>query len=479
MPLQAVRRHTPMLCTAVLRVRHSFGWWKPEGCTVGRRSLPRVAATVAAVLLATAHARAWAQDKPPHLLLEPTDFTDVIDAFERDDPLDVNVNLSFTRSRHTATIAREHSLASDRAAGHFLPIAQSEQITNALALELDVGVYRDLMVYGRLPLVLSDTRELHLPDAASCDTAECTARRTQVDEALAGSSALPGDGSLFDLSPGYKAATRSGVPAVDFGVAWGIVNQFRTPYLPTWVVSVEARIGVGRVMTPCTDRGDCQTGINRGTARLEFASRWSRRFRYLEPYFGISYAFEWATGASQRFSPGGAVPGYLDTAPPSVLGSTLGAAVIVWEERGRFQRVAIDVRTHAAYVSAGRDYTPLFDALGTSQNQHLSLPYQSASGDAVPFRGLTNVDSYARLRLEIAASIQAARYVRFRLGVSLAKLTSHLLTDAAPCSAVSVDTCPTDQVNPLYRPVIDIPGQRFRMSGDLDLAMFANAVGQF
>jgi hypothetical protein len=461
-----------------------------HGCLRAMRTLGRPRRRLAIGLLCaalTGHGAAasgvFAQDKQPHLLLEPTDYTDVIDAFDDDDPSDVNVTLTFARTRHVASIAREYAAPGDQAAGRFLPIAQSEQVTNALALEVELGLYKDLMAYARLPLVLSDTRRLRRPAGASssCSDATCVEHTAQIDDALGVRTAPDGSrsGGLFDLASGYQSATRSGIGAFDVGIAWGVVNQYRTPYLPTWVLAIEARIGIGKIMKPCTDGAACETGVSRGTARLAFSSRWSRRWRFFEPYLGLQYALEWATAASERFAPHGDLPGYVDTTPPSMGETTLGTAFIAWEDRARFQRFAIDVRGRAAYISAGRDYTPLFDALGMSMNEHLATPNVTASGASVPFRGLTNVDGHARLGLEVAAAIQAARYVRFRLGVALWRLTSHLLTAAMPCASATSETCPESEVNALYRPIIDLPGQRFRLSADLAFDLFASATGQF
>ena len=449
--------------------------------TLGRRRRGLAARLPCVVFtwLACHAAHVLAEEKQPHLLLEPIDYTDVIDAFDQDDPADVNVTLTFMRTRHVGTLAREHSEPGDKAMGRFLPIADSEQVTNALALEVDLGLYKDLMAYARLPLVLSDTRQLRLPAEARCASANCSERAATIANALAAPTAGQAGSALFDLASGYQSATRSGIGAFDVGVAWGVVNQYRTPYLPTWVLALEARIGVGKLMKPCTDGAVCDTGINRGTARLELSSRWSRRWRFFEPYLGLRYALEWATGASERFTPQGDQPGYVDTTPPSTAETTLGSAFIAWEDRGRFQRFAIDVRGRAAYISAGRDYTPLFDALGSSMNEYLATPSLTPSGAQVPFRGLTNVDGHARLGLEVAAAIQAARYVRFRLGVSLWHLTSHLLTAAMPCAAVASESCPATELNALYRPIIDLPGQRFRLSADLAFDLFATATGQF
>jgi hypothetical protein len=406
---------------------------------------------------------AFGQDDRHILLVKPTEYTDVLDAFEGGQRPDFNVGLSYHRTHGRSTVVREHAALGDRIAGRTSPVAVSEQTTNALALELAVGLWRDLMVYGRLPLVLSDTRSLRLPRGHS--SAEVAA--------LLGTAG--NDPPLIDLSTPYHSATRSGVPGIDIGVAWGIVNQFRTRYLPTWVVAAESRIGLGRVMEPCADAAQCETGINRGTFSLALSTRFSYRVRFAEPYLGLRYVHEWATTASERFRPE-SVPGYVDTALPSQRELTLGVALVTWEDRSRFQRLALDVRGAVAYVSAGRDYSVLFDALGASKNPQLSQPYLNKS---VYFNGLTDVAAYARMSAELSLAMQAARYIRFRLGVQLAHATTHISTDAAACGMQPPAACPNERINPLYRPVIDLPGQRFLQTKDLGYDLFANAVGEF
>lgn len=418
------------------------------------------------LLLCGPSARGFAQSARdvPQLLSRPTEYTDVLDAFEQGAVPDIDVSLSFLRSFSRATVLREQVAAQDTIAGRSVPVANTSQITNALSLTLAAGVFRDLMVYARLPLVLSDVRALKLASGTSSAKAESVLRGNSSDPVL--------------FTPDYKSATRSGIPGLDLGLAWGVVNQYRTPYLPTWVLSLETRVGLGKVMRPCTEAAQCDTGISRGTTTLALSSRWSYRMRWIEPYLGLRYVHEWATSASENFAPHGDVPGYVDTALPNMQELTLGAALVAWEDRARFQRLSVDVRGFAAYVSAGRDYSVLFDALGTSSNEQLGTPYQSGAG-TVPFTGITNVASHARLAAELALATQAARYIRFRLGVVLSHVTSHLLTDAAPCAADQDGTCSQDRVNLLARPVIDLPGQRFLMASNLGYDLFANATGEF
>jgi hypothetical protein len=410
-------------------------------------------------------ARAEEPDPRRYLMAQPTEYTDVLDAFEDGGLLDVAVSLGFVRSANSASIQREIQLPDDRIAGRYEKVASSRQVTNALSLELGLGVYEDLMVYARLPLVLSDTRVLRQPG-----------KSVSADVQRALGATANGGPPLFDGN--YTSVTRSGVGAVDLGVAWGAVNQYRMPYLPTWVVSAELRVGFGELLQPCSSGAACGNGVNRGTARATVSSRWSYRWRWAEPYLGLRYALEWATGASERFAPHGDRPAYVDATPPSVAETTLGAALVAWEDRGRYQRLSIDVRGSAAYVSAGRDYSVLFDALGSSSDAQLTQAYASAAGP-VSFNGLTEVASHVRLGSELALAMQAARYVRFRLGISLWHATAHLLTGAAPCSSGNDGSCAGVAANPLYRPVIDLPGQRFQLASDLTFDLLASATGQF
>jgi hypothetical protein len=404
------------------------------------------------------------------LLAQPTSYTNVLDAFDGAELPDWSVTLGFRRTHSLLDIARETVAEDERIAGKYRPVASSEQITHALSLELAAGIYRDLMVFLRLPLVLSDKRSLSQPE-----NAEPNAARFEPADA-SGMLDPAQSASLFGHNE--SSATRSGVPGLDFGLAWGLTNQYRTAYLPTWVVMLESRVGLGEVLRPCLANSTCSAGVNRGTVTLALDSRWSYRYTWLEPYLGLRYALEWATGAASRFTPRD-LPEDIDTSLPSVLELTLGAAFMLWEDRARFQRIALDVRGQAAHNSAGRDYSPLFDVLGASTSSQLGAAPENDQDQLVPFYGLTQVADYARLRAELAISAQAAQYVQFRLGVSLMHMTPHLLTGALACESSAAGPCQDGRTNPLYRAAIDLPGQRFMLLGNLSYDLFASATGQF
>jgi hypothetical protein len=166
----------------------------------------------------------------------------------------------------------------------------------------------------------------------------------------------------------------------------------------------------------------------------------------------------------------------------------LGTSVIPWEDRARWQRFEVELRGTAAFTSAGRDYSPLFDVLGSSKDAALTQPNTLAGrSDVVRFNGITSVEAHARLGLDTQVVMRAARYMRFALGGGFAYVTSHRITGAPACDIdikpsagdVRANGCDAGIVNPVYRQAIDAPGNRFRLDGVLALQMQLSATAQF
>ncbi len=438
---------------------------------------------------------------------EPTSYTDVIDAFDEDDPFDLNVNIGYVRSQTSGDIQREQNRpeASDgRASANYVDIAEHSRLVNTLELGLDVGIYHDLALYGRLPIVLSDDRKLSSPDGRTA---------TEVNADL-----LAVDGSHLFTVP-FTSPTRSGIDHVELGLAWAIFNQHRDPEYPTLLIMAEGHFGMGETMNPCADEGGStrceggsEAGISHGTHALRLETRASRRFRYIEPYAGLSFDIAFPAGAEKEFQPGGDLSGYMNTLPPRVGEMTIGMAVIPWEQRARWQRFVIDLRFRGAYISEGHGYSPLYDALGTSTNPYLTSssnecgdPDYSPDCRQVQFTGLTDMQSHGRIGGQVAIEMQAARYVRFQLGGGIFYTSPYLATftdscnpnadpsdeelslpvsrdpmDPGPVQSDSrIGTCRNGIINPHHRSAIDLPGQRFRVGGEVTFDFFASATAQF
>lgn len=456
-------------------------------------------------LLCALAAPASAQEQV-QLMDLPASYTDVIDAFDGDDVLDVNVRAGFVRSSRSGTIQREVTVPNAGGMGgasttRRVDVAAHSRVTNSLRLGLDVGIYKDLAVYGELPVVLRDSRELSLAPGRSQANVDADLSNPALDGS--GNLAPPDQDPLLFHVP-FTSPARSGIPAVHLGIAWSPSNQYRTPNVPTWVLMAEARLATGNVMRACVEDDDMDTtcrgsGISDGTSSMRFESRTSYRFRHVEPYIGFALELPWVSTGEALF--GTNLDGLVQRQPPRTGEITVGGALIPWEDRERFQRVAIDLRMSAAYVSEGRDITPLFDALGTSRNVYLTAPNYDRlvplndpmPPTAVSMTGVTDVSSHARVGFQAATVIQAAKYIRFVLGFGLGYASPYMLTGADACNpnvkpVPTIPPAPGDPrkggcgsgiLNPTHRPVIDITGQRFILNGEVTFDLYSSATAQF
>src|SRR5580704_17494857 len=119
------------------------------------------------LLCAAAPARA---DEPvgarePRLMGETAEITSVVDAFDDDDPFDLNLVIGFTQSWKQAKIRRETQLNQPGlASGGFVPatenIATYSSSTSTLVVGADIGLYHDLALILRVPLILNWAQSL-------------------------------------------------------------------------------------------------------------------------------------------------------------------------------------------------------------------------------------------------------------------------------------------------------------------------------
>ena len=403
------------------------------------------------------HATRSAHAEAPRVFLaEPTNYTNVLDAFVGKGLPDFRLSLGFLSTSETSTIQRENPSHSQAGSYSHVAFASLDRTAKQIWISAEVGLFQDLMLTLNTPFVLEDSLTLAATPYAV-------------------------QSGLLDHAVGadYDSRIRDGVPYINAGLAYGLINQYRTPNLPTWIVRLDAQISTGQAMTPCLHGQSCFRGAGRGTVRVQGETRFSYRYRLVEPYGGFSYAREAVTTAQDNYWPNGTLPNDLDRNPPSRAGWTAGLSLIPWEDRERMQRIAVDGRFSATYVSRGRDYSPLFDILGTSPL--LSPDMSTAATTSARFTGMTTIDAHVDMRGDLELLVRAARYVRFRFGLGISAATAHLITGASPCAAAvtSSGTCEGGQDNPSYQPIIDRPGNRFRITDIIGVSLSASAAGQF
>ncbi|NMC69018.1 MAG: hypothetical protein GYA57_03000 [Myxococcales bacterium] len=417
----------------------------------------------------------------------PTELVDVLDAADGDDPFDISLSVAYQRSLRRAKIVREcrNPLFCQRDDGagtqfvDYVDIARYTQVSHMLDLLLTVGLYHDLHFYTRWPLILSDTRDLDYEDGTN---------HTDVDAIL---------GGLFDLP--FSSPERSGIDWFAVGFSYAPFNQERDPTEPTWVLNLEGRFGIGPTLTPAESGDGNDGGMSKGVNEIRFGTALSRRFRWVEPYSGL-FAKVGIPKYDTFHHFDAPLEGQINTMPP-VEGTLLfGLDIIPWENLERFQKFSIGIEISGTYHSEGRDYSELFDALGTSTDARLTYDGNSGPGCETPdnpatpcwnsqygrdelyaWSGMTDVENYGTFAGRLTFMVQAAKYVKFAAGVGFAHDQEHYITFTDECNSEVDGTCTIGGApyNPMTREVIDAPGNRFRVQETTIFDVFASVTAMF
>lgn len=456
------------------------GATKANGRARGRAL--RIAALAGFATLAAPSARAEepVSTREPRLFRETGENTSVVDAFDEGDPFDLNLSLGFRQRWKSATIRREANDASESTLGRPTEIGSYRQAVSILDIGADVGLYKDVALTLRLPVILADNRE--------------------ITAAGAGGDVLDASGDTLFATP-FKSPQRSGVDYVGVGLHFDVLSQARDRTKPTWLIGAEARIAVGEYLHACNAGAAVQCpdptnpaqsrspGISRGMNAYIVQTIFSRRFGYVEPYTGLRGQVE-IPQAKSDFGRTSDLHGTLLDRPPIVGTVTVGMEVFPYENRETFQRVALDFKASGSYHSPGREYSELFDALGSSQARSLRSPnpafYQAGAGGAgsvagdskVYFTGITDQQAFASFGGSFGLTWQTSEYVKFHAGAGVTHVQAHLITaadacdpserrhteSAGPCRIPGAGGQPdtsTGTPNPNHRTTIDLPGRRF------------------
>ncbi|MDI3286112.1 hypothetical protein [Polyangium sp. 15x6] len=529
---------------------------KGNGFRLGRRGLGSpvsLALTLASGLVSSLVTTGALADEPrsatePRVMQEPGEVVNVIDAFDEGDAFDIAISLGFQYSTKSAKVQRETNvfgpgLTSGGFTSNLMNVAQFSEQTSRLIPRVDIGLYKDLALYFRTPIILNNSREL---------TGLNGSDRVQ-SVVLQGA---PGE-QLFSLP--FNSPDRSGLEYLAVGIdTSAFMNQARDRTKPTLLFGVEGRFALGTPMHACNpdapsgqlkcahpsdinrngqrdvtapndpnnnlegfDVSERDPGVTRGTIGLEVHTLVSKRIKYLEPYGGFSALFEF----QQEDSDYGItdLEGSLVNRPPIRGTMTLGLMIIPWENREKFGRLTFDLRVQGTYTSEGRDYSEIYDALGASTAASLRQPqwakYMSNPAynpDAQPgmeqahsiidpqsqktyVTGLTDVQQYASIRGQASVTWQASEYVKFNLGFGFTHDQKHGITADQPCNPSFKDnpgaTGPcnfktdlsgggelitaTGIPNPNYRPTINAVGRRFWVSDSNTFDVFASGVVMF
>jgi len=497
------------------------------------RGRPRAVAAAALLALLLAPARGGAQE----LGMTGAQFTEVVDAFDQGDPFDFHLNLAYEYANNKTDIEREcyagsctTSIWNDFIATQKLLTAVD--VSHMLRITGLIGLFHDLQLRVELPIYVQRSSSLDLADGVT-------------PAAAATILADPVTGAPLFSAP-FHSTNRSGIDYFVTGLEWAVFNQARNANLPTWSLFIEGWWGVGKIMKPSGhDDGGAKygaeatggsPGISRGNLSLHAGTRLGKRFTYLNPYFGFDFLAEFPKReAPYPYNNEAVYDGQVNIKPPMKGTITFGLEIVPYEVPARQQKLFIDLRFVGGYVSEGRDFSPLFDALGTTGSPSLdygkgdSLCWNAAgsaygpcaTGQASDFwerevgnkdftklwkerydgrgngselwTGLSDIENYATYGGRLTVGFVTSKWFKVLAGVGLTYQQPHFITFADQCNSGVFQVYPdgssncvlgehesgTSSFNPDYRAAIDEPGNRFKISSNLLVDVFVHASAMF
>ena len=455
--------------------------------------------------------------------------TDVLDAADGDDPYDFDLFVLYDQSMETGTIQREYHCSNERllfpqGAGGFGTAAAPTTDGNCddgepgivSAREMDYerrrrrvnvltrfGIWKDVEFHAFFPVVLSDKSTLSmasqsdrpgsLPLQAHCETipgatTDCSQSSVYREDA----TGRPDDTHSFFRLPN-ESPERAAMDNPTLGVWWAPYNDERDDTIATWRLGLDYTLNVVDKVKP-----DDKKGVGQGYDELRVSTAFSRRFEVMRPFMEVSYSLSnLIEPNSTPFDDYG--NGQTLVEPGDRLALRFGSDVAAWEDASLGQAFTLDFGGEFVYQFEGRDYTPLYSALGSSACNDLdACTLTQLAGREVntnnPLHsdGITDVEQFGALRGWVGLDVQAHRNFRIKARAILAHQLAHFLTFAdagrdngqqdqgpTPQHNAGVIDEGTEEENPVFNRDMDLAGSRFRLASHLDFGFFVTGAATF
>jgi hypothetical protein len=445
--------------------------------------------------------------------------TEVLTAAEKSNTLDFWLDATYNRYLKAAKITREWIQNDAMGMPQALSVKELRfnQLTQAVNLEMRVGLYHDLEFHIIAPIIIGDTQQIGFASGVS-GMSTIWGSKNADDPSYAGTPRFP-------ITEVPSSRFRSGFGDMTFGLAWSPFVDRKDESYPTVTLKANIIAPTGPIHDP-TDQaalpGGPGGGVGLGQTIFDFELGTSRRMRTetptLDPYmlFGASIPVANPKQAQEGMS------------PPASGRFVVGTEMVVYDDPERFQSYSFDLSFTTRYIGPGRTYSELSDFL-PNFNQRLALinrpanspispdaityaDYANPANYAVQLEGancgtvkgvpcgtLTSVDEYVQLQAQLALNLKLARYVFIRGGVAFEHDTDHFLTNAKvgtdqdPASAAgkvcngspcvgrvnAQNSQGVDERSPYYDPRFDAPGHRFRIEEVTNFIVFVQGAATF
>jgi hypothetical protein len=457
--------------------------------------------------------------------------TELASAFDDDDPFDFNVRVGYLREMRNTAIKREYQTP-----GEGIGVVKDlryKRLRNILNMRGEVSIWQDLQIHVEAPLVLGDHRELSFdrktdgscvdPGEGSRPTCVTNENSTTMRDGLGEVRGIDSSEGNFggetiagkDIDPnaaqGFHLPVRKGLDQLHLGIDWGVVSQERDDTKPTWVVGVEWRIPVDGPMSYNPNNPDADTDVGRGIHELVFSTNVSKRWTYVEPYLKFWYLLPKAKEKSAFLDYRG---GQDKVKPQQKAGTEFGFEIIPWQDPAEKQRVGLEIGGAIRATFEGRGYSemwemfsknpaldgpcrpggadPAEDQVWTNCDRDIGNPNSpDFDGDGRPdglirHPGVTDIENYLTLETHAAVRVQMGEWVKFRIGMGFEHDQEHILTftdggedlrgGAGGVPNGRIDPSDPQEVHPMFRPLIDQTGRRYRAEDTMVWNFFAHGM---
>ncbi|HTJ47788.1 MAG TPA: hypothetical protein VL463_37080 [Kofleriaceae bacterium] len=363
--------------------------------------------------------------------------------------------------------------------------------------KIELGIFHDVWIYGALPYVLTDSRQLEFDQQQT----PCTFTGTEPACVNRANSSTIADGLLpmtgfdaHDPTVGFtdpssalifRGPDRSGLDQIYLGLGWAPMNQRRDDTKPTWKLGAELRLAVGKVAKLDRTMPSRENGVGEGVDEIRLWTTFARKRGWAEPYVELSWQAPIGHTKDSPFNDPGF--GARRTDKQQEASVRAGFEAIAVDNQVDHERFSLDFSGVAAAHFEGRAYSEMWevfafagDAAGGGPLVLDADPTQSGV-QALSHPGVSNVENYLELggrlsaRAEIGSRVHLAAFGQFRgetqhiisftdAGVDLPTCTANTTTGCEDESNEVVNPG-TAEVNPLHVPIIDLVGHRYRSVG--------------
>jgi len=401
-----------------------------------------------------------------------------------------------------------------------------------LDITMRVGIYKDLELRLNAPFVFTSTHGLKYANEAAEPDDRVDASNSSVDP---DDSRIRRDAEntfesdddrndklrklngfqthrYFNLDGTFSDYTRAGFADPSIGIHWGPFNDQRDPTKATLNLGMDYVLPIAKIRSH-----ENPEAVGEGLHKLKWNFRASKRFDWIDPYFGLEYNLQIPARGSpikQLADIDDQNDGQTVTNAPHEGNITIGTEFVPHEDKEHHRKYAIDLRFSFGYVSEGRDYTPLFehmtrsDCNGKSTRQILpefdddgDLTRKSdgtygvgcswvaqrpanvqpeptydvtnlENSDTFQTNGIMTVESYATFTGQLGFNLQPSEYFQLRALTALTHQQEHFMTNARTGQdgpddndkvGLTGDEAQLER-NPAHNSTYDSPGTRFRIN---------------